>query len=376
MSATQTKLRFDPDSPEIKAYLNELAHQFVREGTMVAFPMCLPGMSTPITHEESRITALDINADGHVYGGTSGRQAHLFGAAFHGLTGIVLDAGTIPGSTSTESVCCGTTRQIAFVNGERGGRAVEVPKIRLAEDWIQEWGLEPPVLKDLGECVAGEPVVHAISVSPGKTIAIVGVTTRHLFTMDGESERITVVGEVPGRGHLALGRDGVYGQDEGSQLWRFDLAKGRIERGAVRLPDGEWSGPLRWARERQSGALFTADAEGRLFSFDEKSGFRAIGRAHLAPVGPMAATADGRLFGVCGEGIANMFCCDTVSGQVTNLGVAASILEQRRYGYQFGDAVTGVDGEIVFGENDNGGHLWLYFPKIRGGGAGSVVMTY
>src|SRR5882672_10238735 len=85
----QTKSRFDPNSPEIKAYLNELAHQFVREGIMVAFPTCLPGMTTPITHDESHITALDINSEGHVYGGTSGRQAHLFGAAFHGLTGIV-----------------------------------------------------------------------------------------------------------------------------------------------------------------------------------------------------------------------------------------------------------------------------------------------
>jgi hypothetical protein len=79
----------------------------------------------------------------------------------------------------------------------------------------------------------------------------------------------------------------------------------------------------------------------------------------------MAMAPDGRLFGFCGAEMANLFCCDTVSGSVTNLGVAASVLEQRRYGYQFGDAVTGRDGEIVFGEDDNGGHLWLYFPKIQ-----------
>ena len=93
MTTMQTKPKFDPNSPEIKAYLNELAHQFVREGTMVAFPTCLPGMTIPIPLDESRITALDINSEGHVYGGTSGRQAHLFGAAFHGLTGVVMDAG-------------------------------------------------------------------------------------------------------------------------------------------------------------------------------------------------------------------------------------------------------------------------------------------
>jgi len=32
----QTKGRFDPNSPEIKAHEQELGHRFVREGTMVA----------------------------------------------------------------------------------------------------------------------------------------------------------------------------------------------------------------------------------------------------------------------------------------------------------------------------------------------------
>jgi hypothetical protein len=361
MTAMQTKPKFDPNSAEIKAYLNELAHQFVREGTMVAFPTCLPGMTTPIPLDESRITALDINSDGHIYGGTSGRQAHIFGAAFHHLTGIVLDAGTVSGCTSTATICCGAGRAIAFVNGPQGGRAVSLPYIRLAEDWIQEWGLRPPVLQELGECVPGEPVVHAIAVPSRNTI--VGVTTKHLFTMDVETGLIKVVGEAPGRGHLAMGRDGVFGQDDGTQLWRFDVSSGRIHRAAVRLPDGDWTAPLRWARDRNSGLLFTADAAGQLFSFDENR-FRSLGRAHLAPVGPIAVTPDGRLFGFCGSEIANLFCCDSASGTVTNLGVAASVLEQRRYGYQFGDAVTGRDGEIVFGEDDNGGHLWLYFPKI------------
>ncbi len=365
----QTKVRFDPNSPEIQAYRNELAHQFVREGTMVAFPTCLPGMTTPIPHDESRITALDINSEGYVYGGTSGRQAHLFGAAFHGLTGIVLDAGAVAGSTSTEAVCCGGPGAIAFLNGPRGGRAVAMTKLDLAQDWIQEWGLEEPVLKDLGECVPGEPVVHAVSAPSGKTV--VGVTTRHLFTVDVESGHITVVGEAPGRGHLAIGGAGVFGQDDGTRLWRFDVASGNIRRTAVNLPEGEWTGSLRWTRDRHTGLLFTADTAGRLFSFDEGKGFRFLGRAHLAPVGPIAVAPDGRLFGFCGAEMANLFCCDTVSGSVANLGVAASVLERRRYGYQFGDAVIGPGGEIVFGEDDNGGHLWLYFPRITASAAHS-----
>jgi hypothetical protein len=358
-----TKPKFDPNSPDIKAYTNELAQQFVREGTMVAFPTCLPGMTTPITHDESRITALDINAERHIYGGTSGRQAHLFGAAFHGLTGIVLDAGIVALATSTVAVCCRPSGgAIAFVNGAQGGRAVAVPHLGLQQDWIQEWGPKPVSLKDLGECVAGEPVVHAVLAPAGNVI--VGVTTLHLFIVDLASGRIAVVGEAPGRGRLVVNRGGVFGQDIEARLWRFDLVSGDIRRNAVKLPDGDWTFPLTWARDRHTGLVFTADAAGRLFSFDEDKGFRSLGQAHLAPVGPIAVTADGRILGFCGTEMANLFCCDPASGSATNLGVAVSILEQRRYGYQFGDAVTGPDGEIVFGEDDNGGHLWLYFPKM------------
>lgn len=359
----QSKGRFDPNSSEIKAYQEELAHQFVREGMMVAFPTCLPGMTFPIVHDECRITALDIDSAGHIYGGTSGRQAHLFAAAFHGLTGVVLDVGVVPGGIASMAVCCVKTRVFAFVNGARGGRVIAIPPIDLAQDWIQEWGLDPPVLQDLGECVPEEPVVHAVC-DPSRGI-VVGVTARHLFTVEVESAKVTVVGEVSGRGQLAMSSSGVFGQDEDARLWHFDLPSGKIRRGAVDLPEGDWTDPLRWARGGNANQLLTTDATGHLFAFDAEKGFRLLGKAHLAPVGPMAVTPDGRLFGFCGTEMANLFCCDTISGSVSNLGVAASVLEKRRYGYQFGDAVTGPDGEIVFGEDDNDGHLWLYFPKIK-----------
>jgi hypothetical protein len=364
--AMQSKGKFDPNSPEIKAYLDELALQFVREGAMVAFPTCLPGMTTPITHDEAHITALDINADGHIYGGTSGKQAHLFAAAFHGLTGIVLDAGVVRDATNTVAVCCGEGRSIAFVNGTRGGRAVAIPKIDLAQDWIQEWGLAESQLQELGECVRGELVIHAVTVSPK---SIVGVTSHHLFTVEIDSGAIKTVGEAPGRGRLAATRDAVFGQDDGAKLWRFDAASGKIHRSAVDLPKGAWTGSLRWARDRHAGSLFTADAAGNLFSFDGNSHFHSLGKTHLAPVGPIAVTLDGRLFGFCGEEMANLFCCDVASAKVSNLGVAASVLEKRRYGYRFGDAITGRDGEIIFGEDDNDGHLWIYFPRISARGA-------
>ena len=79
----------------------------------------------------------------------------------------------------------------------------------------------------------------------------------------------------------------------------------------------------------------------------------------------MAVTHDGRVFGFCGAEMAKMFCYNPRTRAASNLGVAVSVLERRRYGYVFGDAVTGRDGQIIFGEDDDLGHLWLYFPRIQ-----------
>ena len=364
---TKSKLRFDPNSPRIKEYLDQVHHHtFMGEGTMVAFPTCLPGMTIQIPLDESHITALAAAPDGTVYGATSGRRSHLFIASLHWLNGIVFDLGMPAGATQGAAVCCTDAGFVAFVNGARGGRAISAPLLDLApEDLIQEWGFERPDLTDHGECVAGEAVVHAVVDASRKTI--VGTTTRHIFTMDA-SFKVHVVAEAPGNGRIAVAsRGGIFGRDEGATLWRYDPASQSLERKAVKLPEGFGDQPPLWATDRHTGVLYTADAQGTLYSFHEGQGFSGpLGRAPLAPVGPMAVTFDGRVFGFCGDEMAKMFCYDPAARTVSNLGVAVSVLERRRYGYVFGDAVTGRDGEIIFGEDDNGGHVWMYFPRIRG----------
>jgi len=363
----QARTRAGANSPEAIALAEELRKgAYTREGTMVAFPTCFPGETTPIPLDESRITALDVIPSGIIYGGSSGRRAHLFVADMHGIAGIVFDIGSPAGATECAAVCCGAARMVAFVNGPRGGRAIGAPLVNLAQqDLIQEWSLNRPALRDLGECVAGEPVTHAVA-DAARALAV-GVTPRHLFTVDIASGAIQVVGEAPAGGRTALAGSGIYGRDGTSHLWRFDAQARALARQAAPLPAGDWDLPLVWARDPRNATLFTADRQGRIFAFDEPRGFSGpLATAPLAPVSAMAVTLDGRLFGFCGDEMAKMFCYDPATRAVTNLGVAASVIERRRYGYEFADAVTGRDGEIVFGENDNGGHLWLYFPKVRG----------
>jgi len=111
--------------------------------------------------------------------------------------------------------------------------------------------------------------------------------------------------------------------------------------------------------------VYVADKEGSLFYLSEKNDFKKIGRTPLKPVSAMAVTFDGRLFGMNGEGISRIFCYDPSTKNFSDLGVPVSVIERRRYGYSFGDAVTGREGEIIFGENDDLGHLWMYFPRIK-----------
>lgn len=360
--ATQRK-KYDMNSPERGPLTHEIMHgAFMKEGMMVAFPTCFPGTTVPIIADESLITALDITGAGIIHGGTSGKKVHLFAGAFHGVKGAIFDLGTIDGAEECAAVCCGTANLIAAVNGTNGGRVFRAALNDMGSDMIQEWGFSRPALEDLGQIAAGEPITHAVAI--GDTV--VGATTRHLFTVNTESGQPQIVGEISGAGRLGVSGTGVYGLDGTTHLWRHDSVSGQIQHRAVALPAGAWGAPLMWSRGEQGGGLYTADADGVLFRFSEKDGFSdPLGRAPLTPVGPMAVTLDGRMYGFCGSEMARMFGYIPAKKEVTDIGVALSVIQRRRYGYTFADAITGRDGQIYFGENDNLGHLWLYFPRIE-----------
>ena len=95
---------------------------FVKQGTMLAFPTGFPGATIPILADESHITALDVSPQGFVYGGTSGKRAHIFVGMFHGVTGMIFDMKAVEDATHCAAVCCGKSKFLACVNGPSGGR--------------------------------------------------------------------------------------------------------------------------------------------------------------------------------------------------------------------------------------------------------------
>jgi hypothetical protein len=343
--------------------IDEIVHgTFLMEGTMVAFPLCFPGTTIPIPPDESHITALTLGPDALVYGCTGGHQAHLIVGMFHGLTGMVYDLGAPTGATEGVAVGCSDKHVIAAFNGPRGGSLVRREVHGLPFDLIQEWGFSRPPLDELGGIADGERIIDGIMLD-NDTFIVSGEL--HLAAVNVCSGAIAIICELSQPTRLArMANDCIVGI-AGNTLWRYTVASG-YEPHAITLPAGAWNGlSWRWAQDPSSSLLYLADDTGRLYSYNSTTGFSAcLGQIPLTPVGPMAVTFDGRMFGSCGSELANLFCYDPTAGSLRNLGVAASVIERRRYGYAFGAAIVGRDGEIVFGEDDNLGHLWLYFPRI------------
>lgn len=363
------RAKFDMGRPDARRISDEIVHgAFITEGTMVAFPTCFPGQTIPVPADESHICALDVAHDGMVYAGTSGRATHLLVGMFHGVTGMVFGMGVVPGATQCPAIVCGKNKFIAAANGPAGGSLVSRKLEPLPFDLIQEWGISRIPFETIGrDKLAGEPIIHMVA--DGSQTKAIGITSTRLFIVDIEAGEVQVVAELAGRGQIARGDGGgIFGLCGSNSLWRLDLSTGTLDRDAAALPaGGKWSGNPQWARDSVTGTLYTADDTGTIYAFDEGSGFSApLAKTPAAPVGPMAVTFDGRLYGSYGEGMSMLFCYHPETRELKNLGVAVSVLERRRYGYSFGAAAVGRDGQIYFGEDDDLGHLWIYFPPILG----------
>jgi hypothetical protein len=366
MSTVKREL-YDVNQPGATALRNKIVHgAFMTEGQMVAFPLCFPSVSIPIRADESKITVLDVTEDGVVYGGTEGYAAHLFVGMFHGVTGMVFDMGVVDGCTTTAAMCCGEEKIFAAANGPDGSRAIVRDLQPTPFSLIQEWGINrlPYTYLDLPGSMGR--ILHAVSVADRSRV--VGIAEHAVFTYDFASGSFDLVDSFEGgTGRLVALNDGsVIGRGEKTTLWRYETSSGSLDKSFGTLPDANWDGATIWAKDPVTGLVFTADAESNLYSFSLDDGWSGpLAKVPYAPVTSMAVTFDGRVFGSAGTDMQRVFCFDPETKSVTDIGVAASTFQQRRYCYEYGDAVTGRDGEIVFGERDDLGHLFLYYPRIK-----------
>jgi hypothetical protein len=228
----------------------------------------------------------------------------------------------------------------------------------ISYDCIQEWTINLDPFRPVAEFPAERMLeIHAGADSG----SVVGCTTGGPFVWDGEAGRVR---RVPGP-VLKMARHpsgALLGVDSRGEIGLVLEGHGGVRmRRAGRVP-GRWTAPV-WSGAGGPG-LFLADAAGTLFEVARSGRARRAGKAPLAPVTCMTSTRDGRLFGFCGREMGHLFVLEP-GGTPRDLGVALSVLNRRRYGYEFSCAVTDRDGHCWFGERERGGHLWILVPAIR-----------
>jgi outer membrane protein assembly factor BamB len=370
---------------------------YVIEGQMLALALGFPGMAMPIPADEAYVTALAIDRRQTVYGGTGGRNAHLFAGLTRGVTGAVIDMCVLQPDARTTAVLVASDRRVFAATapggprpdsdhrapGAEGEGALFVHKPSgLVQDLIHEWHF----LKEPAEKVAvplpGEGIACAVmAAGPDGSEQIVGIgeKTGTLFSYDIASGKAATPCRVDEHGlfsrTVVVGPDGkVYGTAAGGTLWRFDPVSHAFELTGLSIPSLAGRAIRNHADslavDSDRGVIYGGGtADGVLFAFDPGAGrVKSLGKVTcFRGIKGLAVTLDGRLFGISGrEGdIGHLFCYDPDAAELSDLGLAVSVMGPRVHGYQFSCSVVGRDGQVFFGEYERGGHLWLYWPAIR-----------
>lgn len=354
--------RSDPDWGRLARETRE--GSFVREGTFVAFPLCFPGVTIPIPREASRIVTLTTDHTGMVYGATTGQSEHVFFACFQANSGIVLDLKWPDPAARCPAIACGPQEVIFACNPPKGGSRLLRRKLQEPPgDLLHEWSFRNHPFEEAAGCLFDDPVLDLVQTRDRQHAV---VATRQGCGLYDFTEQLLVDWQpVPVAGRLGAIGDSVFGFDDKGFLWRYTVPSRQLERTRQR-PDGAFAADgAFWAADGPGHWACLVGSDGRLFQLQESGILEEQGQLPLLPVTAATVTPDGRLFAFAGEGIAHFFVHDLQDGSIRNHGAAVSVLERRRYGYAFASATTGINGELIFGEADDAGHLWLYFPSLR-----------
>ncbi len=338
---------------------------FVRKGHFIAMPLCFPRVSEPIPPEASRIRALSAPLHGFVFGCTAGSAPHVFAAAVKPPGGYVVDLGVVDAFTDPAAVfVAGQSRKerriVVAGNGGSGAALVHMP-IAGFGNGVQEWAFRRPEMETL-VALPGERMRSAALLASGDKLLC--ATESRILTIDLAGGSIASACDLPSSASdvqaLLLVCDRCFAGTRSGELLSVEQDPLRL-----RPVEGDGAGFASvdvWTTD-PCGRILAAGADGRLQGWrPDDAAWTDFGETPFAPVQCLAGLTDGRIFGLCGEGIGRFFAAGGEAEAPQDLGAVLAVHGAKRYGHTFSVAVTGDDGEIYLGEDDRGGHLWIYCP--------------
>jgi hypothetical protein len=354
---------------------------------------------------ESAITSLVIGTDGRLYGGTSGKRAHLF--VLDPTWDHVFPLGHLPGEESIQhsmaaapdgTIWIGTSlfhkgridergRDIlARYEGYPGGHLYKFDPKKERENRRRMQRPDPerplPFVTDLGIAIEGEGIVCLISGNR----ELYGITfpDGHFFVTDLETGKTEDKGRICGpplneepfrsisRSLLIDTHGLVWGSGDYGTLFHYDPGTEEIVHHlALRLPS-ELGREFKTIADAMvlgpDGIIYGGTSDGYIFRFDpEAKKISNLGKPVMQKrIRGLAFSQDGDLYGLGGEpgGAVRLFVYRLSEGSFENLGLL-DVNRTPYYAWLAYDAdsmVTGQEGTIFIGETGRIAHLYILYP--------------
>ena len=381
---------------------------FVSEGHIEVRRLGPAAFTKPIPQGESAITALTSYHNGKIYGGTSGKRAHLFYYDPSPDADTVVDIGIIGENLRVTSLVAEEKGRIFGGVVSFGSAAVKNPDGFLfsyspCELMIEKIDIKGKGIREVFDTPAEDQIFHSI-VDPCHSAGEINILPAPVkgdgigsLVIDNDrkllyglsekkgiffiydifegkvtiKEKVDEVSEFSKK--LIMDKEGmVYGAKANGELFKYGPEEDKIEEVGLFIPclKGRelYNRVDSWALDEDSGLIYGGSIDGILFIFNpfEKT-ITSLGKpTDQTRIRALTIGKDGRVFGIAGEtdGCAHLFSYNPETRELKDLGVPLAAVETPWYGYQFESAVTGKDGEIYLGESDRISHLWIYFPKI------------
>jgi len=372
---------------------------FVGEGHVQVRRLGPAAFVRPIPAGESAVTALVRYKSGKIYGGTSGKRAHLF---FYDPTpdaDVVVDIGVVGENMRITALVADERIYGAAESGDEGFLFSYSP----CEVLMKDLDVAGKGMREIFDSPVEDQMFHSI-VDPCHSAGKIEILTRipkaegvadlvidaqrkiihgltsksgSFFSYSISSKTFSLKGRVDSirefSRKLAIDSSGtVYGAASCGHIFKYSPDADRLESTSFVVPSLKgreaYNRVDSWAVDEQDGVLYGGTIDGILFEFNPPAGkIRSIGKPiDQMRVRALAVGNDGRVFGVGGEPgkCCHLFVYEPGEHQLRDLGVLLATMETPWYGYEIDCAVTGRDGEIYFGETGRIGHLFIYFPPI------------
>lgn len=336
---------------------------YVEEGQFFAWPLCIAQECDPIPADSALITALAVSGDGRVvWGATGGERCHLFAGCFKGAAGGIVDLCELPAAIEVPALlapCRRDANECLAACTTQDGTALMRVSFPVPRDVIQEPSFSGATPEPIARWDGGDVIGMAWFGD-----AVMVLTAEGLFRVDVEQGRVEPVtgtcSPKPVQGPIALDASLHWLREDGTLATL--TAQGDL---APPIPIHDAGSDSRMAA-RNGRELTVVRPDGSFLRVDPPAGNIAeIACAPLPSVQCLAPLSDGRIYGVCGDGIGHFFRVDTESATSEALGAVATAVGTHRYGFTFSCCCVSAEGTVYLGENDRGGHLWAYYPPLR-----------